>query len=95
MKDFEDKLLMVEAYDNLKMILGVLESEIGTMNPDVGECNEAIGLIEMQNGNYPIAAEYFQKAFDILNNSAGQYDKRTEEVQNILKLVIQIVIDSS
>jgi len=86
-----DELSMVEAFDNLKAGLVILENELGTVHPLVGECEEAIGLIEMTRGNSQIAAEYLHKAYETLNNSAGQFDRRTEEALEILKLVQALV----
>lgn len=85
--DEPDELSIIEAMDNLKTGLLILENELGTVNPIVGECEEAIGLIEMVRGNNVLANEYLQKAVETLNNSAGQFDRRTEEAQEILKLV--------
>ena len=85
--DDPDELSKTEAFDNLKNGLVILESELGQVHPLIGECQQAIGLIEISRGNFPIAAEYLQKAHDILNNSAGQFDRRTEIAQDILKYV--------
>ncbi len=82
-----DELSIVEAFDNLKNGLLVLENELGTVHPLVGECEEAIGLIEMERGDFQIASEHLQRAYEILNNSVGQFDKRTEDAQEVLKWV--------
>lgn len=83
-----DELMLTEAFDYLKSILSILEAELGTMHPSVGECLETLGLIEIIKGHNQAAEEYLQKAYDILNNSAGKFDKRTEDVQDIIKMVI-------
>lgn len=87
MYDNPDNLSLIEAFDNLKTILGLIESELGIMHPLVGECYEAIALIEINQGNHTGAGELLQKAYNILNNSAGQFDKRTQDVQDAIKLV--------
>ncbi len=82
---------MTEAMDYLKNALIVLENELGPTNALVGECTEAIGLIEMVRGDNVVAAEYLQKAVEILNAAAGPNDKRTEDAQMILKIVCLFV----
>ena len=85
--DEPDELSVTEAMDNLKNALLFLENELGAISALVGECEQVLGLIDMTKGNNIIAAEHLQKAFDTLNNAAGQFDKRTEEAQEIMKLV--------
>eukprot|EP00831_Metopus_contortus_P058542 TRINITY_DN5067_c0_g1_i3.p1 TRINITY_DN5067_c0_g1~~TRINITY_DN5067_c0_g1_i3.p1 ORF type:complete len:178 (-),score=32.74 TRINITY_DN5067_c0_g1_i3:206-739(-) len=88
-KDNLEKLLMVEAYDNLQTSISILESDLGGMNPLVGECLKTLGLIEIVQDNNLVAAEYLEKAYDVLNNSAGQFDTRTKEIAEIQKLNVQ------
>lgn len=82
-----ETLYITEAFDILSEALSVIEGDLGSMDVLAGECEKAIGLIEMIRGNIPSAMEHMQKALDTLNNTAGQFDSRTEEAQNLIKMV--------
>ena len=83
-----EELYVTESIDILTNALATIENDLGAVHTLVGECEMALGLLWMIGDGTSEAIDHLQTAVDVLNNTAGQFDSRTEEALRLLKVLL-------
>lgn len=86
----EYQILLEEAKEHLKNILGFFEAEYGPDHPLTAEWDVSFALVMLKTGNTPLSKEFLEKAYFIYMNSLGEYDPKTKQVGEIMKKVEEI-----
>jgi tetratricopeptide (TPR) repeat protein len=83
-----DDIYYEEAKDHLKNMLIFFEVEYGPQHVLTAECELAFALVMLKTGDVMLSLEYLQKAMHIFANTLGEYDEKTQEVDELIKKVI-------
>jgi len=85
-----DHIYYEEAHEHLKNILVTFEIEFGPQDVLTAECQFAFGLVLFKNENKEAAIDLMTKAHIIYCNTLGEFDRKTKEVENIIKQLQQM-----
>ncbi len=82
-----DRIHYEEAHEHLKNILVTFEIEFGPQDLLTAECQFSFGLVLFKNENKEAAIDLMTKAHIIYCNSLGEFDRKTKEVEQIIKKI--------
>jgi F420-0:gamma-glutamyl ligase-like protein len=82
-----DRYYYEEAQEHLRVILNFFEIEYGAEDIQTAECEFTFALVLFKNENRDEALDHMTKAHNTFANSLGEFDRKTKEVENIIKRV--------
>lgn len=82
-----DRIYYEEAHEHLKNILVTFEIEFGPQDVITAECQFAFGLVLFKNENKEASIDMMTKAHITYCNNLGEFDRKTKEVEQIIKKI--------
>ena len=75
----------------MKNILVFFEIEFGPQDIMTAECQLTFALVVLKTGNVMPCLEYMQKAQMFFSNNLGEFDRKTKEVDALIRKVENII----
>ena len=98
MEDYQysliDDIYYEEAHEHLKNILAFFEIEFGPQDVSTAECQFTFALVMLKTGNVMASVEFMQKSQITYANNLGEFDRKTKEVENIIRKVENFIKDT-
>lgn len=82
-----DRYYYEEAQEHLRVILNFFEIEYGKQDVQYAECEFTFALVLFKNENRDEALEHMANAHMTFANALGEFDRKTKEVEAIIKRV--------
>lgn len=82
-----DRYYYEEAQEHLRVILNFFEIEYGPQDVQTAECEFTFSLVLFKNENREEALEHMAKSHMTFANNLGEFDRKTKEVEGIIKRI--------
>lgn len=82
-----DRYYYEEAQEHLRVILNFYEIESGPQDVQTAECEFTFGLVLFKNENRDESIDHLAKSHMTFANALGEFDRKTKEVEQIIKRI--------